>query len=86
VTFEDLDELAAPAPAPCGRPPLRQPLAETSQTVKRSDSWWMTQKPGESITERAEAERQRMSGDVIGRKVPDQIMGQYVKSSGGAKS
>lgn len=72
------DELELPARR--GRPAkaaLRQPLAPTSEPLVRSDSWWMTA-DRHGFTERAEAERQRMAGDVIGRKVPDQIMGQYV--------
>jgi hypothetical protein len=54
------DELETPSPR--GRPPkvLRQPLAPTSELNMRSDSWWMTVKVGESMTQRAEAERQRM--------------------------
>jgi hypothetical protein len=56
---------------------LRRPSAPTSEPLVRSESWWMT--AGRSdFTKRAEAERQRMSGDVIGRKVPDQILGRYI--------
>lgn len=73
MTFEDVDE---PEPAP--HPPLRQPVAQTSEKVKRSDSWWMTIPSREGFTARAEAERQRMSIDREGRKVPDQIMGKYI--------
>jgi hypothetical protein len=39
---------------------LRHPLAPESQVVTRSDSWWMTVKPGE-MTARAEQERPRMA-------------------------
>jgi hypothetical protein len=74
------DELEAPTRR--GRPPkvaLRQPLAPTSELRGRSASWWMTLKPGESFTARAEAERQRMVNDVIGRKAPDVIDGQWIQ-------
>lgn len=60
------------------KPRLRQPLEPIAEKVTRSDSWWMTVPNREGFTARAEAERQRMSGDVIGRKVPDQIMGKYI--------
>lgn len=59
-----------------GRPPLRQPLAPTSEPMKKSESWWIA--PREGFTARAEQERSRMQSDVIGRKVPDQIMGKYI--------
>lgn len=70
------------APVRRGRKPLRQPTAPTSAPLVRSESWWITASP-ERFTERAEAERQRMALDVIGRKVPDQIMGKYIKGAGG---
>jgi hypothetical protein len=75
----ELDLFNDPQPARRGRPAkvLRQPLAPTSEPRKRSDSWWLTASP-ESFTKRAEVERQRMAGDVIGRKVPDQINGVYI--------
>jgi hypothetical protein len=80
MTFDDLDDLVEPARR--GRPSkddasLRHPLRPTSETVMRSDSWWMhTDQCG--FTARAETERQRMSGDKEGRKVPDQIDGVYI--------
>jgi hypothetical protein len=75
--MNELDIFNDPEPARRGRPPLRQPLAPTSEPMKKSDSWWM--KAGrDGFTNRAQRERQRMSGDVIGRKVPDQIMGKYI--------
>jgi hypothetical protein len=66
-------------PARRGRPAkvLRQPLGPTSEPMKKSDSWWITAS-AKGFTDRAERERQRMSGDVIGRKVPDQILGRYI--------
>jgi hypothetical protein len=57
--------------------PLRQLGVPRSEPFKVSASWWATASR-EKFTERAESERQRMSSDVIGRKVPDQIMGRYV--------
>ena len=57
--------------------PLYQPLAPTSEPLIRSDSWWMTA-DRRGFTERAESEQTRMSADLMSRKVPDQIMGQYV--------
>jgi hypothetical protein len=56
---------------------LRQPLAPTSEPMKVSASWWI-KADRRGFTERASAERDRMVNDVIGRKVPDQIMGQYL--------
>jgi hypothetical protein len=57
--------------------PLRQPLAPTSESVKVSASWW-EHADRLGFTARSTAERDRMVNDVIGRKVPDQIMGQYL--------
>jgi hypothetical protein len=57
--------------------PLRQPQAPTSEPMKVSASWWESA-PVANFTARASAERDRMVNDVIGRKVPDQIMGRYV--------
>jgi hypothetical protein len=45
--------------------------------MKVSASWWESA-PVANFTARASAERDRMVNDVIGRKVPDQIMGRYV--------
>lgn len=56
---------------------LRQPHAPTSEPMKVSASWW-EHASASGFTERASAERDRMVNDVIGRKVPDQIMGQYL--------
>jgi hypothetical protein len=56
---------------------LRQPLAPTSEPRKGSVSWWETASVL-GFTARAESERQRMGNDLIGRKVPDQIMGKYI--------
>jgi hypothetical protein len=75
--LDDCDDSGAPQR---GRPPsvaLRQPSAPLVERLTRSDSWWMNSGPI-GFTARAGAERERMSGDVIGRKVPDQIMGQYL--------
>lgn len=58
--------------------PLRQPLAPTSEPLIPSESWWMTASSEADFYERAAAQRQRMGNDVIGRKVPDQIMGKYI--------
>jgi hypothetical protein len=72
------DELDLPSSR--GRPPkvdLRQPLAPTSEPNTRSDSWW-EHASRSGFTERAQQEHDRMSRDVIGRKVPDQIMGKYI--------
>jgi hypothetical protein len=71
------DELETPARR--GRPALRQPPAPTSASVHVSQSWWETIKPGESMTQRAEQERERMVNDVIGRKAPDVIDGQWIQ-------
>jgi hypothetical protein len=60
-----------------GRPKLRQPLAPTSEPMKVSASWWI-KADRRGFTERASAERDRMVNDVIGRKVPDQILGKYI--------
>jgi hypothetical protein len=57
------------------RKPLRQPQAPTSEPIKVSASWWI-KADRRGFTERASAERDRMVNDVIGRKVPDQIMGE----------
>jgi hypothetical protein len=57
--------------------PLRQPHAPTSEPMKVSASWW-EHTSAIGFTARATAERDRMVNDVIGRKVPDQIMGQYL--------
>jgi hypothetical protein len=57
--------------------PLRQPGVPTSEPFIRSDSWW-EHVSAVGFTARASAERQRMGNDLIGRKVPDQIMGQYL--------
>jgi hypothetical protein len=76
VILDDELELSSPR----GRPPkvdLRQPLAPTSELNTGSWSWWEFSGP-EGFTRRAESERTRMSCDVIGRKVPDQIDGQYI--------
>lgn len=81
MTFEDLDELE-PEPVKRDRPPLRQPVAETSQKVTRSESWWMTVPDRAGFTARAEAERERMSSDREGRKVPDSINGKWIKGVG----
>jgi hypothetical protein len=59
VMLDDGDDFAAPR-----RPPsvaLRQPSAPLSEPLKRSDNWWMTVKPSESMTKRAEQERARMA-------------------------
>ncbi len=40
---------------------LRHPLAPLSEPLVRSDSWWTTVKPEESMTARAEQERERMA-------------------------
>jgi hypothetical protein len=57
--------------------PLRHPGVPTSEPYKVSASWWATaERLG--FTERAGAERQRMVNDIVGRKVPDQIMGKYI--------
>lgn len=45
--------------------------------MKVSASWWMACGP-RGFTERAVEERDRMVNDVIGRKVPDQILGKYI--------
>jgi hypothetical protein len=58
-----------------GHPTLRQSQAPTSEPMKVSASWWETCSP-EKFTARASEERDRMVNDVIGRKVPDQIMGE----------
>lgn len=72
----DLDsELEMPARR--GRPLLRQPLAPTSEPLKRSGSWWMHSGPT-GFTARAAEERDRMASDKEGRKVPDQIDGNYI--------
>jgi hypothetical protein len=74
-----IDELETPVTR--GRPPkgeLRQPLAPTSEPRGRSASWW--EHAGRtSFTARAEAERERMVNDVIGRKAPDVIDGQWIQ-------
>jgi hypothetical protein len=59
--LNDGDDSGAPQR---GRPPsvaLRQPSAPLVERLTRSDSWWMTVKPSESMTARAEAERARMA-------------------------
>jgi hypothetical protein len=56
---------------------LRHPKAPCSETVIRSDSWWIAW-PRDGFTARCQQHRERMSSDVIGRKVPDQIDGVYV--------
>jgi hypothetical protein len=64
-----------------GRPPkveLRQPLAPTSEPRGRSASWWMAWSR-EDFTARCEAHRDRMVNDVIGRKAPDVIDGQWIQ-------
>jgi hypothetical protein len=57
--------------------PLRHPGVPTSEPYMRSESWWTTS-DRLGFTERAAAERDRMGNDVIGRKVPDQILGKYI--------
>jgi hypothetical protein len=59
--------------------PLRQPLAPTSEPMKVSASWWESA-ARLGFTDRAEAERRRMGNDVIGRKAPDVIDGQWVRA------
>jgi hypothetical protein len=49
-----------------------------SDPVSRTASWWLTVKPSESMTARALEHRDRMASDKEGRKVPDQIDGQYI--------
>lgn len=60
-----------------GRPTLRQPLAPSSEPRGKSGSWWMAW-PREGFTARCQEHRDRMQSDVIGRKVPDQILGAYI--------
>jgi hypothetical protein len=43
----------------------------------RQVSWWMAW-PREGFTAHCLEHRDRMASDVIGRKVPDQIMGKYI--------
>jgi hypothetical protein len=45
--------------------------------VKCSASWWMAW-PQEGFTAHCLEHRDRMQSDVVGRKVPDQIMGKYI--------
>jgi hypothetical protein len=55
-----------------------KPLYPETDPVNCSMSWWLTVKPSESMTARALEHRDRMASDKEGRKVPDQIDGQYI--------
>lgn len=57
--------------------PERREKLPTSETRTRSESWW-TAWPREGFTARCAQHRDRMGNDVIGRKVPDQILGKYI--------
>jgi hypothetical protein len=50
---------------------------EASESAKQSASWWMVGPP-EGFTARCQQHRDRMASDKEGRKVPDQIDGQYI--------
>jgi hypothetical protein len=79
IDLDLTDELETPARR--GRPPrveLRQPLAPTPEPLVRSASWW--EHAGRaSFTARAQEERERMVNDVVGRKAPDVIDGQWIQ-------
>jgi hypothetical protein len=49
----------------------------TSEPQKDSASWWMAW-PRDGFTARCQEHRDRMASDKEGRKVPDQIDGQYI--------
>jgi hypothetical protein len=84
MMFEDLEgDLITPARR--GRPSLRQPSAPISEPLIRSESWWMTVKPGE-MTKRAEQERARMSKSPESRSVPDSILGKWISGVGVVRS
>jgi hypothetical protein len=79
MAFDDRFEIRKGPGRPRNDVELRHPLAPGSQVVTRSDSssWWMAW-PRDGFTARCQQHRERMSSDVIGRKVPDQIDGVYV--------